>query len=135
MRSSVITLASGAAGVLLLAACGGSTSPYGGGGGGGGGGGCTPTATKVCMAAATFNPTNLTITAGTPVTWQNGTAITHTVTSSASSTEAFSSGSVAGGGTFNHTFPTAGTYNYFCTIHGADGTPPIGMHGTITVQP
>jgi plastocyanin len=119
---------------VLFAACGGSTSPYGGGGGGGGGN-CTPTATKICLGAASFSPTNLTITPGTLVTWQNGTAITHTVTSSASSTEAFNSGTVAGGATYSHTFPTAGTYNYFCTIHGADGTPPTGMHGTITVQP
>jgi plastocyanin len=31
-------------------------------------------------------------------------------------------------------FPTAGTYHYYCKIHGADGTPPTGMAGTITVQ-
>ncbi len=134
MRSSAITQALGAAGVVLFAACGSSTSPYGGGGGGGGG--CTPTATKVCMGAVSFSPPNLTITAGMLVTWQNGTAsTTHTVTSSSSSTETFNSGNVAGAGTYTHTFPTAGTYNYYCTIHGVDGTPPTGMHGTITVQP
>jgi plastocyanin len=30
---------------------------------------------------------------------------------------------------------TAGTYNFYCKNHGANGTPPTGMHGTITVQP
>jgi plastocyanin len=132
MRSRMLGLALGAAGVVLLAACGGSTSPYGGGGGGGGS--CTPTATKVCMGTTTFSPTNLTIAAGTAVTWQNGSGTTHTVTSSSSSTETFNSGTVGGAGTYAHTFPTAGTYDYYCTLHGADGTPPTGMHGTVTVQ-
>src|SRR5438046_9578250 len=82
MRSNVVTLALGAAGVVLLAACGGSTSPYGGGGGGGGGGGCTPTATKVCTVGRNqFNPVTLAVTAGTTVTWENGDRVAHTVTS------------------------------------------------------
>jgi len=60
MRSIVMSLALGAAGVVLLAACGGSTSPYGGGGSG-----CTPTATKVCTTGSLqFNPASLTVAAG-----------------------------------------------------------------------
>jgi plastocyanin len=131
MRSNVITLALGAAGVVLLAACGGSTSPYGGGGGGGGGGGtCTPTASKVCMNALTFSPASLTVTAGTTVTWQNGSVNTHTVTSDAGSTQTYDSGSIGNAGTFSQTFNTAGTYNYHCKFHVASG-----MTGTITVNP
>ena len=123
---SVMTLTLGAAGVVLLAACGGSTSPYGGGGGGGGT--CTPTASKVCMTnALSFNPSTLTITAGTTVTWQNG-SITHTVTSDAGSAQTFDSGNIGNGGTFTQTFNTAGTYAYHCKIHVASG-----MTGTITV--
>lgn len=126
MRVRLMSLAAGQA---LLAACGGSTSPYGGGGGG-----CTPTATQVCMVSSAFSPVNLTIMHGTTVTWMNGDAITHTVTSASSSTEHFNSGNVGAGTMFSHAFNVAGTYSYYCQIHGADGNPPTGMHGTITVQ-
>ena len=40
----------------------------------------------------------------------------------------FSSGNINPGGTFQHTFTTAGTYAYHCSIHPA-------MKGTITVNP
>lgn len=125
-----VRLMSVAAAHVLLAACGSSTSaPYGGGGGG-----CTPTATQVCMVGTAFSPANMTVMHGTTVTWMNGDAITHTVMNASSSTEHFSSGNVVAGATFSHAFGVAGTYNYYCQIHGADGTPPTGMHGTITVQ-
>ena len=129
MRSSGMTLALGVAGVALLAACGGSTSPYGGGGGGGGGGSCTPTASKVCMNALAFNPSTLTIAAGTTVTWENGSVNTHTVTSDAGSAQTYDSGNITNGGTFTQTFNTKGTYAYHCKYHVASG-----MTGTITVQ-
>ena len=118
-------------GLAFLASCGSSMSPYGGGGGVT----CTPTASKVCMTAAlTFNPTNLTVPAGTTVTWQNGSATTHTVTSATGSTQSFNSGNEGAGGTFTQTFNTAGTYHYYCMFHGLDGNPPTGMAGAITVQ-
>jgi plastocyanin len=34
-------------------------------------------------------------------------------------------------GSFMRTFPAAGSYVYYCTIHGG---PNTGMHGTIVVQ-
>ena len=130
MPSNVLTLVLGAAGVALLAACGGSTSPYGGGGGGGG---CTPTATKICtVGGSQFSPATLTVPAGTTVTWQNGDAVAHTVTSATGSTDTYDMALATG--TVSHQFATAGTYNYYCKNHGANGTPPTGMHGTITVQ-
>jgi len=135
MRVNIMTLTLGTVGVVLFAACGGSTSPYGGGGGGGGGGACTPTASKVCMTAVAFNPTDLTITAGTMVTWQNGSAVTHTVSSATGSTQTYDSGNIPSGGTYSQTFNTAGTYDYYCKFHGTNGTPPTGMSGTITVNP
>ena len=103
------------------------------GGGGVGGNACTPTSTLVCMMNLAFNPSNLTIGHGTTVTWKNGDAVNHTVTSAIGSTDTYSSNFIAGGGTFSHTFATAGTYRYYCTIHGVDGNPPTGMHGTIVV--
>jgi plastocyanin len=130
MRRSLLSVAGGLA---VLAACSSSTSP----------GGCTPTATQVCMvggnASPAFNPVTLTITHGTTVTWSDGDGIVHTVKNSTSSTEVFSSSAscgagIAAGGTYSHTFNTAGTYNYYCQCHGSDGTPPTGMHGTIVVN-
>ena len=38
-------------------------------------------------------------------------------------------GSLAVGGNFSHTFLTAGTYPYYCTIHGA-----TAMHGSVIVS-
>src|SRR2546426_84492 len=57
----------GLLGAVLLLSCNNATY-----GGGGGGGGCTPTATKGCMVGKSFSPTNLTISTGTAVSWDNG---------------------------------------------------------------
>jgi plastocyanin len=117
----------GAGAVLaVLAACG-SNSIYGGGG-------CTPTATEVCMVGTTFTPGNRTVAAGTTVTWRNGSGISHTVTSATGSGDTYDSGSVPDGSSFSHQFMTPGTYPYYCQFHGVNGTPPTGMHGTITVN-
>ncbi len=133
MRSKWLSLVSGVAGALLLVSCGSSTGTNYGGGGGGGGGGCTPTATKICTAAGSqFSPVTLTVAAGTTVTWQNGDGIGHTVTSATGSADTYDMALASG--TVSHQFATAGTYNYYCKIHGINGTPPTGMHGTITVQ-
>lgn len=99
-----------------------------------GGNACIPTTTQVCMMNSAFSPANLTIAHGTTVTWKNGDAVNHTVANAASSSEVLASGFIAGGGTFSHTFATPGTFAYYCGIHGADGNPPTGMHGTITVN-
>ena len=129
MLSKWLSLASGIAGTLLLVSCGSSTgTSYGGGGGG-----CTPTATKICTAGGIqFSPATLTVAAGTTVTWENGDAVGHTVTSATGSADTYDM--VLASGTVSHQFATAGTYNYYCKIHGINGTPPTGMHGTITVQ-
>ena len=129
MVSGSLGRAAGALALVLLMSCGSSTSPYGGGGG------CTPTATKVCMSGSQFSPSTLTVPAGTTVTWQNGDAVAHTVTSATGSADVYTSGNLGGGATYTHQFATAGTYPYYCMNHGANGTPPTGMHGTITVTP
>jgi plastocyanin len=130
MRQELLAVA---AGLVLGAGCSNSTSSYGGGTGGAPT--CTPTATQVCMINTSFSQANLTVPVGTMVTWMNGDSFAHYVASAMGSPgAAYTSTSIAGGGTFSHTFSAVGTYPYYCTIHGHDGTPPTGMHGTITVQ-
>lgn len=118
-----VLLVGAAAAAVAAGACG--DDPYGSNGGG-----CTPTATQVCLTAATFNPVSLTVTAGTAVTWR-GTSGSHTVTNDPGSGEVFDE-PINGTGTFSHTFNTAGTFTYHCSNHGSPG---VGMHGTITVSP
>jgi plastocyanin len=86
------------------------------------------------MVGTSFSPATLTITHGTAVTWMNGASVIHTVTSATGSTDVFDSNNVPAGASFVHTFATAGTYEYYCKIHGVNGAPPTGMHGTITVN-
>lgn len=31
-------------------------------------------------------------------------------------------------------FPTAGTFRYYCSLHGVSGTPNTGMQGTVVVN-
>jgi plastocyanin len=62
-----------------------------------------------------FNPTTLTIRAGSTVIWKNVSSVPHTVTSDDGQT--FDSGNIAVGGTFHFTFKNAGTYAYHCNIH------------------
>ena len=111
--------------LTLLAALGCSSS-MGPGGGTSGGRSRTPV-----MSGSAFNPTPDTVGAGLSVTWTNNDGLTHTITASPGSADAFDSGNIGGGGTFSHTFATPGTYSYYCRIHG---TPTSGMHGTIVVQ-
>jgi plastocyanin len=70
-----------------------------------------------------FMPATLTVPVGTTVTWKFDDSTQHTVTANDNS---FSSSPMAGGQTFTHTFTTAGTVAYHCSIH------PF-MTGTIVV--
>ena len=116
------------AALVTLAACGGygSTGPYGGMQGSGGNTGGTNTTNAISIGNDFFSPSSTTVPVGTKVTWtwnSNGTA--HTVT--------FDDGAPGSGtqssGTFSRTFSTAGTYTYYCQIHGK-----AAMSGSITVQ-
>ena len=69
-----------------------------------------------------FNPSTLTITAGTTVTWTNNDSATHTIKS-----PNFNSQDLPHGQTFAFKFDTEGTYDYSCGIHPA-------MTGKIIVQ-
>ena len=71
-----------------------------------------------------FTPMTLTVAAGTTVTWKFDDSTEHTVVADDNS---FTSSALANGQTFTHTFSTAGTVAYHCSIH------PF-MTGTIIVK-
>jgi plastocyanin len=70
-----------------------------------------------------FAPATLTVKAGSTVTWTNHDEEPHTV---AATDGSFHSPGMGTGATFSHTFPTAGKFDYVCSIH------PM-MHGTVVV--
>ena len=72
-----------------------------------------------------YNPGNLTVKAGTTVTWTNTGAHQHTATADDNS---WDSDFLNSGATFSHTFASAGTFAFHCNVHSS-------MHGTITVTP
>jgi plastocyanin len=72
-----------------------------------------------------FNPGELTIAAGTTVTWTHGDPdVPHTATSD---DDVFDSGNLNEGDEFSFTFDEAGTFPYFCSVHPT-------MEGTIVVE-
>ena len=78
---------------------------------------------SVAIKNFAFSPATVTVTAGSTVVWTNDDSIQHDIT--------FNGGSIVSNvlnhnDTFSHTFPTAGTYHYICSIH------PF-MHGTVIV--
>jgi len=68
-----------------------------------------------------YNPSPLSVSVGTTVTWINNDNTGHTVTqgnpSGNTPPNGFDSGILAPGKTFTHTFGTAGTIQYYCTLH------------------
>lgn len=116
--------------LVLVAGCGSSsTGPtYGGGGtppppppA------CVPGNGTVCLVSGNqFSPTSLTVTAGSSVTFNNISNTTHNVTFTTSGAPSnvadFSSGTQV------VAFPTRGTFNFHCTIHG------LSMSGVVVVQ-
>lgn len=102
---------------LALAACGGSdtTAPSN----------SPPVATNaISVGNDFFTPNNVVVPVGSTVTWTwTANASAHNVTFSDGT-----SGDRSGGGTpYTRTFPTAGTFNFHCTIHPS-------MTGSVTVQ-
>ncbi len=72
----------------------------------------------------TFNPQTLTVKAGATVTWTNKDDIPHTV---AAVNKEFRSKALDTDDAYTFTFPTPGTYAYFCSLHPH-------MTGTIVVE-
>jgi plastocyanin len=81
-------------------------------------------ATAVSVKDFAFNPATASVPTGSKVTWTNNDTTAHTVTFDDGSAD---SGNVASAATFDHTFTTAGTFAYHCTIHSQ-------MKGTVTVS-
>jgi LPXTG-motif cell wall-anchored protein len=78
----------------------------------------------VAIANFAFSPASVTIKVGDTITWTNNDAIPHTATASDGS---FDTGTLKKGQSGSHTFATAGTFAYICSIHP-------NMHGTVVVQ-
>ena len=78
----------------------------------------------VAIEDFTFKPGDLKIAAGTTVTFTNKDGFAHTATAQDKS---FDSGNLDQDAAFEHTFETAGTFEYLCAIHNS-------MTGTITVS-
>src|SRR5919106_348951 len=69
-----------------------------------------------------YDPDPVNVAVGTTVTWTNDDATLHTVYSgspqdAANSGTLFKSDFMSKGKTFSHTFDTAGTFDYYCTLH------------------
>jgi plastocyanin len=72
--------------------------------------------TQVVIDNFTFDPPELTISAGTKVTWINHDDVPHTATSTAKP-KAFDSGTLDTDQEFSFVFKTPGTYKYYCAVH------------------
>jgi plastocyanin len=81
-------------------------------------------ANTVNIKSYSFQPSTLSVPAGTTVTWINQDNAQHTVTSDKQGQ--FDSGAIAAGKKFTYTFTAPGSYSYHCSIHP-------GMKGTIVV--
>ena len=68
-----------------------------------------------------YDPSPANVAVGTTVTWTNDDATLHTVYSGLPSDpqqgQLFQSDFMTKGKTFTHTFDTAGTFDYYCTLH------------------
>ena len=69
-----------------------------------------------------FVPAEITVPAGSTVTWTNGDSTIHTVVQGSpeggsGETPAFDSSIIANGATWEHTFDTAGEFDYYCSLH------------------
>lgn len=74
----------------------------------------TETGPQIEIKAHGFGIPEVTVRAGTRVTWINHDDDAHTVTSS---TDVFRSPGLDTDDTYSYTFTKPGTYEYFCTLH------------------
>ena len=83
----------------------------------------------VSMHNTSFDPNKITISEGDTIKWTNNDLVTHTVHSD--EVAELNSADLGPTATYTFTFGphTAGTYNYYCTIHGKNV-----MSGQIVVQ-
>jgi plastocyanin len=84
----------------------------------------TSDAAKIIVKDFMFNPTPLTVKAGSTVTWTNMDDEPHTVVSDSG---VFKSGGMDTNESFSYKFDKPGTYHFTCSIHPR-------MVGTVVVQ-
>ncbi len=77
-------------------------------------GSAPPKTAAITIANFSFGMASLEVPVGTTVTWTNRDDVPHTVTST---TKVFKSGPLDTGESFAYTFNTAGTFEYFCSMH------------------
>lgn len=82
----------------------------------------------VMVKDSKYEAKDLTVQAGTTVTWTMDASFPHTVTADDGS---FDSGRMSNGQSFSFTFDQPGEFPYYCTLHGGPGG--TGMAGTVTV--
>jgi plastocyanin len=88
-----------------------------------------PAPVEVSMKDFEFGPKELTVKAGTTVTWKNDGAKPHSATASDGS---FDTGLYEPGAAKSVTFASPGTFDYYCQLHGTpDGN---GMVGKVVVE-
>ena len=75
-----------------------------------------------------YSPRSVSIDVGDKITWNNNGAVQHSATADDGS---FDTGVFGPGSSRSNTFNTAGTFSYFCTIHGQaqSGTVTVGSTG------
>ncbi len=83
------------------------------------------TQTAVTIQNFAFTPQNLTVKAGTVVTWTNQDGAPHTVTGDNGGPD---SQHLSQGQSYSFRFDTAGTFPYHCAVHP-------NMKGSVTVLP
>lgn len=97
-----------------------ATDDAGGGDAGGG-------SASVDVVDIDYDPREITVEAGTTVTWTNTGDLPHTVTLEDGPGEDFDSGTLQNGETYEQTLDQPGTYEYICTIHA-------NQRGTVVVE-
>jgi plastocyanin len=110
---------------LLAAGCGSSNSSGGGGGESGGSSSSGPApagATVIKMQNIQFNPKQVNVKVGKPVSWENEDDVDHNVSTTGGVAQ-FESDNFGKGGTYTFTPKKAGEIKYTCTLHpGMDAT-------------
>ena len=98
--------------------CTTSTSPSGGGG-------SAPAETKaVAIQGHMFMPSDVTVPAGSTITWTNDDSEPHTVVANGG---AFKSQTLDKGQSYSYRFSSPGSYAYYCSVHP-------DMKGTVTAR-
>src|SRR5688500_6718958 len=86
-------------------------------------------ATVTATSFSTFSPKNVTINTGDMVTWNNGGGVHNVHFDDNSFTQPPTA--TSGAWSVSRTFTNAGTFRYYCDLHG--GPNGAGMSGTVWI--